>query len=238
MHRCMSSFGPPVLRRIGGCHARSSLRALRTFRDVAQTSCLMCRRRYSYIEGCRLLAGLGSAAASGPRGRRLLPAQGHCRRSPSRSGAAAGLGTAATTCRGRGAAATVATGQGSTAARAIGQPPSLMNRDGAWKTEPYHSEFSFIDVWTWSDSTGLHCLAWASSSYWKPRAPNIQYSPSQDVDRILPAWLRQHLCWYKRVIEFMYIMHAPARDRTLYLMFLSGSVIPSFSLSHQWELLR
>jgi hypothetical protein len=72
--------------------------------------------------------GLGTAATT----------QGHSRRSPSGSGAAAGgLGTAATTCRGRGAAATAATGRGSTAARAIGQPPSLMNRDGAWKTDPY-----------------------------------------------------------------------------------------------------
>jgi hypothetical protein len=99
--------------------------------------------------------GLGTAAT----------AQEHCRRSPSGSGAAAGgLETAATACRGRGAAAT---GRGSTAARAIGQPPSLMNRDGTWS-------LAFIDVWTWSGSTGLHCLAWASFSYWKPRAPNIQ----------------------------------------------------------------
>jgi hypothetical protein len=71
--------------------------------------------------------GLGIAAT----------AQGHCRRSPSGSGAAAaGLGTAATACRGRGAAATAATGRRSTAMRAIGQTPSLMNRDGAWKTDP------------------------------------------------------------------------------------------------------
>jgi hypothetical protein len=63
--------------------------------------------------------GLGTVAS----------AQGHCRRSPSESGAAGdGLGTAATACRGRGAAAT---DRGSTAARAIGQPSSLMNRDGA-----------------------------------------------------------------------------------------------------------
>jgi hypothetical protein len=140
-HICMLSFGPPILRRIGGCHARSSLRALRTFRDAARTSRLVCRRRYSDIEGYHLLASHGSAAASRPQGRRRLPAQGHYRRSPSGSGAAAaGLGiavstsdrgTAAITCRGRGAAATAATGRGSTAARTIGQPPSLMNRDGA-----------------------------------------------------------------------------------------------------------
>jgi hypothetical protein len=128
----------------------------------------------SHVDGRRLLAGLGSAASSGLRGRLRLPAQGprcrspsglgaattpdrgtfatarrgngvaatglgtvataqgHCRRSPSRSGAAAAsLGIAATACRGQGAAATAATGRGSTAARAIGQPPSLMNRDGA-----------------------------------------------------------------------------------------------------------
>jgi hypothetical protein len=81
----MSSFEPPELRRIGGCHARSSLHAPRTFRDVARTSRLMCRHRYSHIERHRLLAGLRSAAASGPRGRRCLPAQGHYRCSPSRS---------------------------------------------------------------------------------------------------------------------------------------------------------
>jgi hypothetical protein len=67
----MSSFGPPELRRIRG--ARSSLRAPRTFRDAARTSRLVCRRRYSHIEGRRLLAGLGSATASGSRGRRHLP---------------------------------------------------------------------------------------------------------------------------------------------------------------------
>jgi hypothetical protein len=64
-------------------------------------------------------AGLGTTAT----------AQGRCRRSLSGSGAAtADLGTAATACRGWEAAAT--------AARTIGQPPSLMNRDGAWKTDP------------------------------------------------------------------------------------------------------
>jgi hypothetical protein len=82
----MSSFRPPELRRVGGCHARSSLRAPRTFRDAARTSRLVCRRRYSHIEGRRLLADLGNAAASGPQGHRRLPTQGHCRRSPSRSG--------------------------------------------------------------------------------------------------------------------------------------------------------
>jgi hypothetical protein len=53
---------------------------------LARTSRLMCRRRYSQVDGRRLLAGLGSAAYSGPRGRRRLPAQGPCCRSPSESG--------------------------------------------------------------------------------------------------------------------------------------------------------
>jgi hypothetical protein len=126
-------------------------RAPRTFRDAAWTLRLVYRRRYSHIEGRRLLAGLGSVAALGLWGRCCLPAQGHYRRSPSR------LGSRRRRPRNRrlysgsrnrhhrtsrpGAAAIAATDRGSTAARAIGQPspshaPSLMNRDGAWKTEP------------------------------------------------------------------------------------------------------
>jgi hypothetical protein len=50
---------------------------------LARRSCLMRRRRYSHVDGRRLLAGLGSAASSGSRGRRRLPAQGPRRRSPS-----------------------------------------------------------------------------------------------------------------------------------------------------------
>jgi hypothetical protein len=53
---------------------------------LSRTSRLMRRRRYSHVDGRRLLAGLGSAASSGPRGRRRLPAQGPRCRSPSRSG--------------------------------------------------------------------------------------------------------------------------------------------------------
>jgi hypothetical protein len=53
---------------------------------LARISCLMRRRRYSHVDGHRLLAGLGSAASSGPRGRRRLPAQGPRCRSPSGSG--------------------------------------------------------------------------------------------------------------------------------------------------------
>jgi hypothetical protein len=53
---------------------------------LARRSRLMRRRRYSHVDGRRLLAGLGSAASSGPRGRRRLPAQGRRCRSPSGSG--------------------------------------------------------------------------------------------------------------------------------------------------------
>jgi hypothetical protein len=79
-HKWRSSLGPPKLRRIGGCHARSSLHAPRAFHDAARSN-LMRRRRYSHIEGRCLLAGLESSAASGPGGRRRLPAQGPCCRS-------------------------------------------------------------------------------------------------------------------------------------------------------------
>jgi hypothetical protein len=54
--------------------------------SLARTSRLMHRRRYSHVDGRRLLASLGSAAFSGPRGRRRLPAQGQRCRSPSGSG--------------------------------------------------------------------------------------------------------------------------------------------------------
>jgi hypothetical protein len=53
---------------------------------LARRSRLMRRRRYSHVDGRRLLAGLGSAASSGPRGRRRWPAQGPRCRSPSGSG--------------------------------------------------------------------------------------------------------------------------------------------------------
>jgi hypothetical protein len=58
----------------------------------------MRHRRYSHVDGLRLLAGLGSATTSGLRGRRRLPAQGpHCRSPSGRGAAATDLGTAATT---------------------------------------------------------------------------------------------------------------------------------------------
>jgi hypothetical protein len=53
---------------------------------LARTSRLMRRRCYSHVDWRRLLAGLRSAASSGPRGRRRLPAQGPRCRSPSGSG--------------------------------------------------------------------------------------------------------------------------------------------------------
>jgi hypothetical protein len=77
--------------------------------------------------------------------------QGHCRRSPSGSGAAAaGLGTAATACRGRGAATT---GRGSTAAR---YRATAVANESRWGVKNW--SLAFIDVWTWSGSIGLHCL--------------------------------------------------------------------------------
>jgi hypothetical protein len=53
---------------------------------LARTSRLMRRRRYSHVDGRRLLAGLGSATSLGPRGRRRLPAQEPRCRSPCGSG--------------------------------------------------------------------------------------------------------------------------------------------------------
>jgi hypothetical protein len=119
-HKCRSSLGPPKLRRIGGCHARSSLRTPHAFRDAARSNLApMCRRRYSHVEGHRLLAGLGSAAASGPRGRRRLPAQGPRCRSSSGSGAAA-------TTPDRGIAATARRGQGARSP-ALGPPSRILS---------------------------------------------------------------------------------------------------------------
>jgi hypothetical protein len=80
--------------------------------SLAQTSRLIRCRRYSHVDGRRLLAGLESTASSGLRGRRRLPAQGPCRRSPSGSGSRlTDLGTAATTPD-RGTSATARRGNG------------------------------------------------------------------------------------------------------------------------------
>jgi hypothetical protein len=47
---------------------RSLLRASRAFRDAARSNiALMRRRRYSHVDGRRLLAGIGSATSSGAR---------------------------------------------------------------------------------------------------------------------------------------------------------------------------
>jgi hypothetical protein len=63
----LSSLGPPELRRIGGCHARSSLPAPRASRYAARTSCLVRHRRYLHVGGggtaCSLALGV-----SPPRG--------------------------------------------------------------------------------------------------------------------------------------------------------------------------
>jgi hypothetical protein len=86
--------------------------------SLARTSRLM-RRHRSHVDGRRLLAGLGSVASSGLRGRRRLPAQGPAVARPLDRGTAATTpdrGTSATARRGNGV---VATGLG-TAATAQG----------------------------------------------------------------------------------------------------------------------
>jgi hypothetical protein len=69
-HKCRLSLGPPKLRRIGGCHARSSLRASRIFRDAARSNLaphalpsLLARRRAPLARRpwkCRLLGPSGT----------------------------------------------------------------------------------------------------------------------------------------------------------------------------------
>jgi hypothetical protein len=110
---------------------------------LARRSRLMRHRRYSHVDGRRLLAGLevppprdlGDAAACPYKGSAVA-------RTLDRGAAATDLGnaattpdreTSATTRRGHGVAAT---GWGSTVAHALGQPPpshaaSLMNQGGA-----------------------------------------------------------------------------------------------------------
>jgi hypothetical protein len=156
----MLSLGPLELRRIGVCHARSSLRAPHTFRDAARTSRLVCRRRYSHIEGCRLLAGRGSAAASEPRERRRLPAQGHYRRSPSRSGSRCrrpGNRRVYSGSRNRRHRTSRSGSRGHWPGvhrcvryRATVVVARAVANESRWavKMEPSHSGFSFIDAWT------------------------------------------------------------------------------------------
>jgi hypothetical protein len=144
---------------------------------LSRTSRLMRRRRYSHVDGRRLLAGLGSAASSGPRGRRRLPAQGPRCRSPSGSGSrhhrpgnrrhyfgSRNLHHCVSRSWSRDHRLEVhrRARSGATAIVACG----VANESG-WsvKTEPYHSGSCFIDVRIWSGSTGLHHPTWASSSY-------------------------------------------------------------------------
>jgi hypothetical protein len=137
------SLGPPELHRIGGCHARPSLRAPHAFGDDTRTSCLVRRCRYSHVEGRHLLAHLGSVAASRlPRGPVVVVACPH--RGPSSLALWIGepppphhrSGNRLRYSESRNlTAATATTGRGSAAARALGQPPlshapSLMNRGG------------------------------------------------------------------------------------------------------------
>jgi hypothetical protein len=103
---------------------------------LARTSHLMRRRRYSHVEGRRLLVGLESATASGPRGRRRLPAQGPRCRSPSGSGSRRHYSGSRNRRHRASRSGSAATGWGSTVAHSLGQPPSshapsLMNRCGA-----------------------------------------------------------------------------------------------------------
>jgi hypothetical protein len=142
-----SSLGPSELCRIGGCHARSSLHAPRAFCGAARTSCLVWRRRYSHGRGCRLLARLGSADASGPRGHHRLHAQGPHRRSPSESRSRrhhsgnrrhySGSTELSPPCVRIREARPPQPSVGGPPPHALEQPPSsLMNRNGASKTEP------------------------------------------------------------------------------------------------------
>jgi hypothetical protein len=110
--------------------------------SLARTSRLM-RRRRSHVDGRRLLAGLGSAASSGLRGRRRLPAQGPRYRSPLDRGTAATTpdrGTSATARRGNGVAATglgtAATAQGHCRRSPSGSGPP----PPAWEPPPPHVE--------------------------------------------------------------------------------------------------
>ena len=104
---------------------------------LARTSRLMRRRRYSHVDGRRLLAGLGSAASSGLRGRRRLPAQGPRCRSPSGSGSRRHRPGESPPPRVEVMEPRPRSHRlGSTTAHALGQPssshaPSLMNLDGA-----------------------------------------------------------------------------------------------------------
>ena len=125
------------MRRIRGCHARSSPRASRPFRDVARSNIaphaspsLLARRRASLARRpwkCRLLGASGTPPLACTRASLRIEEPPPPRvevmelRPPAWDppplalwigGRTAGLGTAATACRGRGATTTAATGRG------------------------------------------------------------------------------------------------------------------------------
>jgi hypothetical protein len=91
--------------------------APRTFRDTARTSCLVCRRRYSHIEGllacrpwkCRCLGDTAACPHKGTAVARPLD-QGATAADLGTAASTPDRGTAATACRCQGAAATIATG--------------------------------------------------------------------------------------------------------------------------------
>jgi hypothetical protein len=122
--------------------------------SLARTSRLMRRRRYSHVDGRRLLVGLGSAASSGLRGRRRLPTRASLRieepppprvevmelRPPAWDPPPLALWIGGRHRRPRNRRHRMSRSEshghrshwpGSTAARAIGQLSSLMNQDGA-----------------------------------------------------------------------------------------------------------
>jgi hypothetical protein len=89
-HKCRSSLGPPKLRRIIGCHARSSLRASRAFRDAAHSNLaphaspsLLARRRALLARRpwkCRLLGASGTPPLARTRARCRSPSGSGSRR--------------------------------------------------------------------------------------------------------------------------------------------------------------
>jgi hypothetical protein len=125
------------MRRIRGCHARSSLRASRPFRDVARSniaphvsSSLLARTRASLrseepppprVEVMEL-----RPPAWDPPPPLALWIEGHHRRPGNRRHRMSRSGSHSHRSH----------WPGSAAARAIGQPPSLMNRDGLFCRRP------------------------------------------------------------------------------------------------------
>jgi hypothetical protein len=144
------------MRRIGGCHARSSLRVSRPFRDVARSNIahhaspsLLARRRASLAHRpwkCRLLGASGTPPLACTRAslriEEPLPPRVEVMelRPPAWDPSPLALWIGARHRRPgnrrhrmsrSGSHGHRSHWPGSTAARAIGQPSSLMNRDGA-----------------------------------------------------------------------------------------------------------